>query len=122
MNAPYTFTRFHKKEGSDAACYVTIYTDDLFVTDSFTYGDLATAILDQCRDGKMLADIGGMLKMTDGRDDWGGFYLRIDAWDPSIARSPRGNKFLHHGNIIFLPPPEGLRIGPDMHPGPSVYL
>lgn len=102
-NAPYTYTRSGKPSGlrKSDSCFVTITADDLFVTDQFTYGDLArftTAILDRCRDGRVMAGKGGMLKMTDGRDVWGGFYLRADAWNPYPWRlggnhtAPVGNR------------------------------
>ena len=88
-NAPYTFTQSGRAQERDK-CYVTITASDLFVVDQYTYGDLArftSRILDKCRDGRMMSGKGGMVKMTDGRDIWGGFYLRVDAWNPYSARS-----------------------------------
>ncbi|KAL9598041.1 MAG: hypothetical protein Q9219_004735 [cf. Caloplaca sp. 3 TL-2023] len=83
-NTPYTFTQSGRAQ-ERGKCYVTITSDDLFVTDQYTYGDLARftqKILESCRDGRLMSGKGGTVKMTDGRDIWGGFYLRVDAWNP----------------------------------------
>ena len=107
-NAPYVFTRsgrFHERD----KCFVSITSDDLFVTDQFTYGDLSKftlAILDKCRDGLVMSSKGGQVKMTDGRDVWGGFYLRVDAWNPYPSRSGR-ERAIQAGNststLLTLP-------------------
>lgn len=104
-SAPYTYTRPRTaQEEKTGRCYVSVVANDLFVTDAFTYGDLArfaAQILEKCRDGRMLAGKGGMLKMTDAKGDWGGFWLRVDARNPYLGRVVAGNGRVGFGNWTF---------------------
>lgn len=118
-SAPYTYTRSRTaQEDQSGACFVTVVATDLFVTDEFTYGDLARftrEILDKCRDGRVLAGKGGMLKMTDANDEWGGFWLRVDAWNPYLGREVAGNRGVWFDNGTF--PLGALRLA---RPRPSM--
>lgn len=94
--APYIYTRPRTNSGP---CFVTVVANDLFVTDAFTYGDLARftkEILEKCRDGRVLKGKGGVLRMTDARSEWGGFSLRVDAWNPYPGREVEGGWGMGH--------------------------
>jgi len=115
--APYIYTRPRTAQEQSGPCFVTVLADDLFVTDEFTYGDLARftrEILEKCKNGRMLAGKGGMLKMTDANDDWGGFYLRVDAWNPYPGRSIAGSGTVWFNNVTF--PLPALRLATPRTP------
>lgn len=95
-DTPYTYTRPRAAGDDHGPCYITVDARDLFVTDEFTFEDLAkftSEVLESCKDGRVRAGRGGRVMMTDARREWAGFFLRVDAWDPNA------NWRLNPGNI-----------------------
>lgn len=64
------------------------------MTDRFTYGDLARFtvwILRTCTDGALMSGKGGRVEMVDRAGGWGGFWLRVDGWNPYPSNMARNN-------------------------------
>lgn len=101
-NAPYTYTRPRIAEDTHGRCFVSIIANDLFVTDRFTFEEIACftqKILTKCRDGRVRAGRGGVVLMTTDQEDWGGFKLRVDAWNPFPRRSIEVNTTRRNGRF-----------------------
>lgn len=119
-NAPYTYSRPRTSEDHNGPCFVTIVADDLFDTDQFTFEDLAkftVRILAACKDGRLRAGRGGILEMTDDKEDWGGFSLRVDARNPFPEKLLPGNETLliKNGTFPLLPGRYLSSISGDLH-------
>ena len=91
---PYVYKRPRGPGNQLGRCFVSITADDPHATDQFTFGDVArftNAVLLHCVDENYRFGRGGITNMTDAREEWGGFKLRVDAFNPYPTTVIEGN-------------------------------